>query len=198
MSNGAGPSPFALAKLVGVSFPSQSYIEIAGIRSPGKATIHNFSDERGFDERRGYGNSGATLVPTGDKLKTFDILFELWNPFDFPAWTAFANAFFTRSLMQLAGGAAALALTIDHPVLKAPPFKVSSCVVIGGSSALENDGYGLWSCTIKFKEFRKAQPALPKPLGAIPDVSTPPPVAQDQLDVTIQALSNQIAAAAGP
>lgn len=174
----------------------QDFIVLGLMKSPGKATISKLATPRKWDEREGYGASGATIVYNGNKLATFEVLIEMWDEIQATLdWPAFALV-----LAKAAPNIIPIALGIGHPLLNSPPYNVTSVIVedVGG---LEQDDYGLWSCVIKFKEFRKPIPALGAPLAAIPASAAPVPTAQDALDVAISAqdAENQaLAARLGP
>jgi hypothetical protein len=194
------PGPLFTPVLPGAGFPAQDYIVIAGLPSPGKVTIlaGSGASPRGWDERAGYAQTGATLVPTGDKLATIKMRFEFWDPNDLAVWKAFCAKFFTKSLVTSPAGGVGLALSIDHPILKFPPLNLSSFVFLDCTPLTMSDETGLWSQEIEFKQYRKPQPALQKPPAAIPDIGGPKPTAQDALDAELAAKAAELAALAGP
>lgn len=181
------PNPLA-------GFPAQDFIRIGGIPNPGKATITKISAPHGWDIRKGYGLSGATVVPTGDELGDLEILFELWDPNDYPKWNLFAKQFLQKALVAVPGGLVAMALSIDHPVITEMG---KGSYVLKDRSGWTNDGFGLWSSTAAFLEYKKPKPALPRPLAAIPAAAAPVPTAQDAQDVQIQQVLAAVKLAAG-
>jgi hypothetical protein len=162
-------------------FPAQDYVVIEGERSPGKCTVLGFTSPRGWDQRKGYAQSGATLVPTGDELGSGELLFEFWDEQQMPAWYAFAAKYFDKSVRLVPGSNQPRALGISHPVLAAPPMRVTA-VVVSDATALSKDELGLWSCRIALIQYRKPKPALAAPSGAIPPAQTAQPTAQDAAD----------------
>jgi hypothetical protein len=62
------------------------YILLAGQQSPGLATIEGAGSPRRWEERRGYANSGSTIVYRGRGLAAFKVLIRLWEPEHFTAW----------------------------------------------------------------------------------------------------------------
>jgi hypothetical protein len=171
-------------------FPYQDYIVIGFDTSPGKATIVNGQLPSDWDERKGYGLSGAFLWPKGDSLGSFSILFELWDEDDMPAWAAFYKKYFSQSAkLIIPGSYTPAALTIVHPVLL--QVGMQECVVTG-REVMRNDGYGLWSQVIHFKQYRKPKPAPQPAIAAIPGHAAPQPTAQSQLQKDNQALAAEL------
>jgi hypothetical protein len=166
-------------------FPAREYVMIGGDRSPGKATIRGASSPRGWDERKGYALSGATLVPSGNPLGEFEILFEFWDETQIPLWYSFASKYFDESVRLVPGTLKPKALGIEHPILSAPPLRITEAVVLDATQ-LDMDETGLWSCTVKFKRYRKALPALSPPDASIPAAQKPAPTAQDAAEREIQ------------
>lgn len=165
-------------------FPAQDYVRIGGDKSPGKVTVRDGHTPRGWDIRQGYALTGATLVPKGDDPGTFTLHFELFDEADVPAWYAFAAKYFDKSVRFLPGSLVPKALSIDHPVLSAPPIRITACVV-NDATTLDNDGFGLWSCDVFCTQYRRPKPALAPPDTAIPAAAAPQPTAQDAADRAI-------------
>ena len=177
-----------------VPFPYADQIQIGPDVCPGKQTIIAGDVPSGWDERKGSFLSGATLVPTGDPLATFQILFELWDESNYYLYTVFYKKYFDPA-MKLAlppGTSMPAALTILHPVLT--QAGVQECVVTN-RGLLTKDDLGLWSQTISFKRFRFAKPAPQPPIAAIPAATVTQPTAQTALERENEALANQLAAA---
>jgi len=168
-------------------FPTQDYVTIGGDRSPGKAIIHDVHTPRPWDIRKGYALTGATIIPQGDDLGTFKIRFELWDPADVPAWYAFAAQYFDKSVRLLPGSSKPKALSILHPMLSAPPIRITACVV-DDATALEpdDDGLGGWHSIVSFIQYRAPKPALSPPDAAIAPAAQPQPTAEDAADQEIQ------------
>jgi hypothetical protein len=167
-------------------FPAQDYVTIGGLASPGKVTVQQGHSPRPWDIRKGYAMTGATIVPQGDDLATFTLHFEFWDESDMPLWYAYAACYFDKSVRLVPGSNVPKALSIQHPVLQAPPFRVTECVV-NDCTTLENDGTGLWSCDVLCTQYRKPKPALAPPNQAIAAVKNPTPTAEDAADREIQA-----------
>jgi hypothetical protein len=184
------PSPF------GAGFPEQDYVLIEGARSPGQVRVVGANSPRPWDERKGYGMSGATLVPSGDALSTFELHFEFWDESEMPDWYSYAGKYFDKAARFTPGSLKPKALGIDHPQLKSPPFRIIQCVI---EDCLDQgvDEYGLWTWVVKCKQYRKPAPALSKPDAAIPAVSAAQPTAKDAQDREIQSLQGEVTGLAG-
>ena len=183
----------ALPPLLG-GFPAVDTITVCSVPAPGKWTLQKGPRVFGWDIRKGYGLSGATVVPSGDDLVVAEFLVELWDPSDYALFGAFRSQFLKKALVSIPGGVAAMALGIDHPELKALG---AVSFVVKEVNPLMNDGYGVWSCSVVFLEYRKPLPALSKPPAALPDVAPPKPTAQDADEREAQALAANFQALAG-
>lgn len=182
----------AVSSLLGGSFPAQDYVTIGFDRSPGKVTVIAGARPSDWDERKGYGLTGATLWPKGDSLGTFDLLFELWDETDFGPYTTFYNKYFAPEVKLITPGSfRPVALTIFHPVLS--QLGLQECVVTGREPFMK-DEFGLWSQKISFKQYRKPKPAKTPPTATIPAISTPQPTAQSALEREALALSAEFSA----
>lgn len=149
----------------------QDYILLNGLRSPGRADVLSADGlVRSWDERKGYGFSGAFLVYTGDGLPKFTVRLTLWAPPDlFVEWTPFAQQLALSPKGLVAADYATFALGIGHPVLNAPPWSISSVVVESVGLPIQDDD-GLWTIDIKFIVYRAPAPALGKPDKTIPSI----------------------------
>lgn len=177
-------------------FPAQDYVTIGFDRSPGKVTVIHGSIPSDWDERKGYGLTGATLWPKGDSLGTFDLLFELWDEGDYGPYQTFYNKYFAPEVKLITPGSLSpAALTIFHPVLAQAGLQ--ECVVTGREPFLK-DEFGLWSQRISFKRYRKPKPAKTPPTAVIPAIATPLPTAQSKLELEAQALSAEFSSLVGP
>lgn len=167
-------------------FPAQDYVLIGGDRSPGKCTIRNTHSPRGWDIRQGYGQTGAVVVPKGDGVATFEILFEIFDAADVPAWYAFAANYFDRAVKYYPGQLKPKTLGISHPQLSAPPLRVTQVIVLD-TTGLEqdDDDLGGWHATVQFQEYRPPVMAAAPPDAAIPAAAPPQPTAEDAADAAI-------------
>lgn len=166
-------------------FPSVDTITIAGVPAPGQWVLTRADKVYGWDVRKGYGTSGATVVPVGDELVEAEFEVRLWDSAQVPLFRALRAGYLKKPLAATPGSLAAFAIGIDHPELA--DLGVTS-VVVRKITPLVNDGYGLWTCNVTFLQYRKPQPALSKPLASIPDVTPPVPTAQDNLEREAQQL----------
>jgi hypothetical protein len=178
-------------------FPERDYVMIGGDPSPGKATIRGCNSPRGWDVRKGYALSGATVVPTGDDLSKFEILFEFWDESQVPLWYSFASKYFDKAVRLNPGTLVPKALGIEHPILSAPPLRITE-VVVEDVTQLEQDDTGGWSCVVKFLQYRRAKPALSPPDASIPAAQKATPTAQDAAEREIQEKLGTLKGLLGP
>lgn len=174
-------------------FPSADTITLANAQAPGKWTLVSAPKVYGWDVRKGYGTSGATVVPVGDELVTAEFMVELWDPADYLLFKVFRSSFLKKPLIGVPGAPTSLALGIDHPELR--ELGVDS-VVVKEINPLVGDAFGVWSTKVVFLQYRKPLPALSKPLAAIPDAAPPIPTAQTALEQQIAAASAELQALA--
>lgn len=194
MSNVAGT-------ILGQGFPKANYFIIGGTRSPGKASLIEAKKVFGWQINKGFGLTGATVVPSGDELVEAAFLIEIWDARDVPDWDDFAARYLSKALVGAPGGVTPMALGILHPSLNGPPLNVAK-VVVKEVNPLLNDGLGLWTTTVRFLQYRPPVPALSRPLAAIPAAAATKPTAQDAADremqakaATIQDLGNKLSTA---
>jgi|HubBroStandDraft_2_1064218.scaffolds.fasta_scaffold61514_2 hypothetical protein len=179
----------------GVSFPTQDWVTIEGQVSPGKVTIQNVKLPKDWQKNKGFGLTGATLVPMGEDLGTFTLFFEFWMPSQVAAWRLYWKQFFQKQLVVVKGSAVAMALNIGHPMLD---FVALGPCVVTDSGGLDKDEMGTWFHSVHLEQYRKAKPALQKAIAVIPAAAKAVPVAQDAQDIAIQQLQAKIAANSDP
>lgn len=165
----------------GLNRISVDYIMIGGDVSPGKATVHGALIQRGWDIRKGYASTGATLAPTGDQPAKFGIRFEFFEDEEIDAWEVFAKKYFSAAVRFEPGTIKPRALGIAHPLLNSPPLSISE-VVVEEVSQLEQDDTGLWSTEVKFIQYRKPVQAADPPKASIPAAIKTAPTAEDAAD----------------
>ena len=157
---------------------------LAGQVSPGLSDIAGANSPRNWDERKGYGLSGATIVYTGDGLAQFSIKVFLWEDEHFEQWEAFKVL-----LKKAPAGTRPKALDIYHPILD--DLEIRSVVVEDRSQLTEVQGEpGMFYVEIKFKQYRAPQPAVGKPQGSQSKPNEP--TAEDAFEKTIQELTKQV------
>jgi hypothetical protein len=172
-------------------FPGSNTIVIGGDPAPGKWTLTEAPKVYGWDIRKGFGLSGATVVPIGDELVEATFLVELWDEDDtdhYADFKAYRKKYLRKGVVKTPGGITTKALGLQHPELN--DMEVTQ-VVVKKITPLVNDGYGLWTCTVTFLQYRKPVIAPPKPLAAIPAAAAPKPTAQDALDRELEQLRNE-------
>lgn len=123
-------------------------ILIGGVENPGivpPGGISGFKREHEWDVKKGKGASGATITYVQRPPAKGSIKFWLWNAAMFSDWEEFRPQFKydpTKKNPQ--------AVDIFHPTLADLDIKSVVCTSI---SALEHDGYGLWTCTVELMEY---------------------------------------------
>lgn len=136
----------------------QDYIVIAGQRSPGICEISGADSPRRWDERRGYGLSGARAVYRGTALSKPRITLHLLNAEHFEAWNSFREM-----LLPPPAGERAQALEVEHPFLA--DLGIRALNVVNLKQPVQTD-HGKWTVEIETIEYREPQPALSTPRGA--------------------------------
>lgn len=161
------------------------YVVLAGQRSPGLATLDGWGSPRQWDERRGYGVTGATVVYKGTKLARGRLSIRLITEADWEAWEAW------RPLVQRPpSDQRPRALDIQHPVLEG--LGIRSVVVEDVSQPAPTGDTGEYTIEIKLLEFREPQRAVVRPRGS---QNRPQPV--DPVDRYIEQLTAQVQELAG-
>ena len=151
---------------------------IGGQLTPGICEIVGADSPRAWDERTGYGLSGATVYFHGIKLSHFSIRFRLYTTQDWDDWHTF------RPLVDRPPiGKRPRSLDCVHPLLE--DLGISS-IVIEDVLVPEQTDDGEWTIELKVIEFRQPKFGMAKPEG-----STATPV--DPVEAEIQANSDRIA-----
>jgi hypothetical protein len=144
------------------------YILLAGKRSPGLADVRGASSPRAWDEREGFGLSGAFSVFKGRRLAHFAVHLRLYTPQDWLDWYAWKPLVDKLPTRRGGGGKDSGAMDIWHPVLEALDIRAVAVAEVMQPEQLEA---GEWAVEIKFIEFRH-----PKVTLATPEGSTATPV----------------------
>jgi len=139
--------------------PELNYVVVAGMRSPGRATLTGVKVPYKYDVQEGYGRSGATTTFRGRGIARFTLTIDLWLPEHFLAWAAFAKA------LEPPKASKPLVVEMRHPVLAAADI---SAVAVESFGQPEKQSNGIWRVTIGLLEYRPPRDALVKPRGAIP------------------------------
>lgn len=171
--------------------PEQDYIILGQHKSPGRATIRGASSPRKWEQRAGYGMSGATCVFIGIPLPEFEIEILLSQPAHWIDWEVFAKLYLGTepgppSLGPFLPIIRPKAVGIQHPLLTKPPLDIKE-VVFTDISQWDAVGDGSWKCVLKCMQFKPPKPMLGKPDMAIPAGSKPVPSAQDAVDAELAA-----------
>lgn len=134
------------------------FFNLAGVRSPGYAELTGASSPRKWEERGGYGLSGATVVFRGVGLCYFTFKLKLYSEQDWADWYKF------KPLVERPPfGTRAKSLDIWHPFLE--QLGVTHAVIEEVSQPEQGDS-GEWVITIKMIEFRRPVVALAKPVAS--------------------------------
>lgn len=133
---------------------------LANEPNPGIVTeIAGATNPRKWDERAGTGQSGATLVYSGDGLAKFSVKLLLWKGDHFAEWESW------KRLLVPPTEKNPQALDIYHPYLEMLPVPIRS-VVIDEPAAPVQKGDGFWEVEIKFRQYRAPKPAGAKANGS--------------------------------
>jgi hypothetical protein len=131
---------------------------LAGLKSPGIAELSGATSPRKWEERGGYGLSGATVVFRGVGLCYFTFRLKLYTEADWEDWLSW------KSLVDRPPyGTRPKANDISHPFLA--QLGVTAAVVEEVTQPEQAES-GEWIVSIKFIEFRKPVVALAKPVAA--------------------------------
>jgi hypothetical protein len=133
-------------------------IKIAKRLTPGICDIEGLGSPREWEERGGYGLSGATVVFKGKKLAHFTIKFRLYTAQDWADWDAFRPL-----VMRLPIGKNAKGLDIQSKLTESVGVR---SIVIEDPMAPTQTGDGEWTVELKVIEFRAPTFALSKPEGS--------------------------------
>lgn len=158
------------------------YILLSGERSPGIADVEGFTSPRRWDERKGYGLSGGTVIFRGIGLAAGTVSLRLFESEHFERWDTWKNL-----VQRPPIGTRGHAMDISHPQLD--DLGVTS-VVIEDVSQLEQTEDGIWTVKIRMKEFRRPVLQLQAPTGSQARSADP-------VDIEIETLTNQAQLLAG-
>lgn len=156
------------------------YVLLGGQRSPGLATIDGASSPRQWDERRGRGTTGATVVFQGIKLAKFTLSIRLITVEDWDAWDSWRQV-----VQRPPSGQRPRALDIDHPITEMLGIR---SVVVEDVGQPKQTGDGEWTIEIKLIEFRPPTPAIARPEASVDQPNAP----TDPVDQVIERLTAQL------
>lgn len=150
--------------------------------------------EYNLDERQGYGIDFAYVFFTGRKLGEFDMPIILITQQDWDDWYQFAQLLETPPqrgpVNQTTNGyTPGKAKTIWHPILVAPPLRITQCVIRTATiPQIQDDMRTLIS--IPFKQVKMApRPAYARPMAA----ADKPPLTPEQQEIQDKTRRNQAA-----
>lgn len=141
------------------------YVELAGQRSPGICEVLGGSSPRRWDERRGYGFSGSTLIFRGVGLCRPTLKLRLYTAQDWADWHEWS-----RLVQRPPLGERARALDIVHPILE--DLGVRS-VVVEDVLQPQQTADGEWTIEVRLIEYRRREAALERIDGATAAVTDP-------------------------
>lgn len=154
------------------------YMLINDQQSPGVVEITGAGSPRQWDERRGFGMSGAISVYRGAKLAKFSAAFSLWLPEHFDAWASFAELLAKPPNMRRPR-----VLTVWHPILEDLGISQAGVEDLLQPTQAE-DGKWIYEC--KFVQYRRPRLALARPDGG--DTAA----VVDPVDQEIENLTRQV------
>lgn len=151
----SGPNPVDHPELYDV-------IVLAGIQSPGVATVPPVARDQGWEAQQPKGSDGGETIHNGEKLLEFDVDFFLWKEDGvdhYAAWEEFEKLFKKPIAKK-----DAKALDIYHPQLDGLGIK---SVVVRSFTKPKPDGKGGATVKVKFLEYKPPKPkAAGKPKGS--------------------------------
>ena len=162
-------------------------IVVAGRKSPGLCNVNGGSSPRKWDERNGYGLSGATIVFTGLGVAEFVTRLWLWEDAHFEEWGGWKAL-----VAPPPQGQRPKIVDVYHPLLQ--EVDILAAGVVDRTQLTPEGETGLWYVEIKWKTYRKPLPQIGAPAGS--KTTQYQKTAQDAGDAQIQALLKQLQAAA--
>ena len=138
-----------------------NYAILAGEITPGIiADPPQGSNPRSWDEKKGAGMSGATLVYSGDGLAKFSLKLQLWEPFHFDEWEIF------KPILKPPTEKKPQALDFYYAGFEHLPVPIHAVVVDDVIGPTQVGDSGLWVVEIKLRQYRAPAPAQTKAKGA--------------------------------
>jgi hypothetical protein len=135
------------------------YITLAKVKSPGLADVSGASSVRRWDEREGFGISGAFSVFKGRGLAHFSVKLRLYSVEDWEGWYAFKPIVDKLPTRRGGKGKDSGVLDIWHPLLEGLDI-----IAVAAAEVMqpEQTDSGEWTIEIKFLEFRYPKVTLAK------------------------------------
>jgi hypothetical protein len=159
--------------------PALNYIVVAGVPSPGRASVTGVRIPYHWDITQGYGLSGAITIFRGRGVSKFTVTITMFEDEHFVQWPIF------KAVLQPPTKLKPLAFDMIHPVLSSAGIKAVQIEELGEPERQSN---GMWIATLKFLEYRPPLPALVNPKGSVPGVKANPipPKTAAELDIDAQ------------
>lgn len=158
-------------------------ISVAGRKSPGLCNVNGGSSPRKWDERNGYGLSGATIVFTGLGVAEFVTKLWFWLDEHFEQWDSWKAL-----VAPPPQGQRPKILDVYHPLLA--EVGILGAGVTDRTQLTPGDETGLWFVDIKWKTYRKPLPQIGAAQGS--KATQYQQTAHDAGDAQIQALLKQL------
>lgn len=179
----------------GGAYQCESFF-LSGVAMPGQWLLTECTRTFGWQFQKGYGLTGAVLLPIGDDPLTAKFAVKIWESTGAAAYRQLLKSTLRKPVGLIPGSTSSAGMGIEHPQINDMGVVA---VVVKSVTALMNPlvtsgGKGPWTATVEFYEYRAPIPALPKPNQATPDRAPPTPSAQDLLDTENARLSAQFAA----
>jgi hypothetical protein len=168
----------------GGAYQCESFF-LTGVPMPGQWLLTECTRTFGWQVQKGYGLTGATLLPIGDDPLTAKFSVKIWESTGAAAYRQLLRDTLRKPVGLIAGSTSSAGMGIEHPQLNDMGVVA---VVVKSVTPLMNPlvtsgGKGPWTATVEFYEYRAPIPALPKPNQATPDRAPPTPSAQDLQEV---------------
>lgn len=164
--------------------PDADYFTLSGDRSPGLATIEDGDAEQGWDVRKGYALSWATIVPAGEELTTLVIRIDLWTASHYAAWLVFAAKYLARPAPAQPGTTQPKSYGFRHVVASAQPYNIVS-VVVRKVTMLKQTEPGKFSALVYLLEWKRPLPAQARPEQSTPAAEQDIPTATTRTQAEI-------------
>lgn len=161
--------------------PQADFFTLSGDASPGLATLTAVNAKQGWEIREAFALSWATIIPKGELLSVIEFEIELWTAIHSQAWDVFAAKYLARPAPAQPGTKLPKSFGFNHDQASAPPYNVSSVVILEVSYLGQRDG-GKVAHKVTMLEWKQPLPAPPRPDQSTPPVEGGLPSAADKLD----------------
>jgi len=155
------------------------YALILGKKTPGKLTIEGAGRVLKWDERAGYGYTGAWLFFKGAGLSHFTLKIDIWTPEQWNEWLEF------KGILKPPNRARPRALDIWHPALELVDIK---SIVVEEEPIAKKSDTGLYTIDIKVSQFRRPKLDLVKPEAS----EDQPDKGKDFIDAELERMAGNV------